>query len=417
MVLKQSKPNSDLQNEPKLADSSKSSLIEELKTEQSATFKLGTPLSKTTLKSLNDLLQNAIGGKVSLFCKQIGAPLLNESYDYKEIVIDHKNVSDRAISFDGSIQLISFQIPGKVENKDKVRDWSDKLGNIYFSNTFEDEDGKLIEDVYIFPKVGLATSTSSITQENPITLDLSYFGIGVVDGAWKQKIIPLGGSSGGKAEYLINLDSTSVTSEDVKKGICGAVVAGANTAERLFGIEAGKLVKHIVIVESEEEAAMFNPSSPNAIFIGHSILKSDVKQLVALNEATHLIDYHYKISDGSFKAFVIQLLSTNEGRAFIDILQEYKFLPGVKNMGHSPDEREYQYQELFGAFIASLQHPKLEVKLSELSKTDKAFYAELCRVTLNRLDEISRIASERGEVFAPTLIHKKISDALKMIPN
>lgn len=394
---------------------SKQDLRAEISSDQQKIIKTGGLLSKSNQDTLDKLLSSAVGGQIELLYRQLGTQYFGEGYEYPQIIIDSKSAPHHEIRVAGRIEMVSFRLPGKPENKDKTKEWADKLGNIHFTNTYEDEAGKLIEDVYITPKVAIADKQSKTPQESPIKLDLTYYGLGVLDSAWKQRVIPVGGYIGGNKEYCINLDTESITLEDINNGVCAALATGSNTAERLFGVKAGSLVKNIVIFESEAEEAMFFPSAPNAIFIGDNILHSGSKQLVALNEATHLIDYHYKISDGSFKEFALKLLSSKEGKDFIITMREDKFLPGVKDMGHSPDEGEYQYQELFGAFVASLQHPKLEEKLKSLSAKDKELYAELCKITLNRLDVISLNKSEIGEVFAPQILIQKISGAIKFL--
>lgn len=199
-------------------------------------------------------------------------------------------------------------------------------------------------------------------------------------GNTNPKLAPLTNQAGQIGQYnlLTNLDPTLVRTE--MGSSLPSIGRGVEEVEKLFGSNAGGIIKSIGIVDSNQENAFFNTRTPDRITFHDELVKRDATdseekhqekmRIVARHEAFHLFDSKYKLSSGAFQSQFDKLKSSYPN--FFTELNEKEFLPGVDFGGHAKDNT----LEFFASFMNSLESSTWETQLQAASPEFRKAYKE-----------------------------------------
>ncbi len=170
-----------------------------------------------------------------------------------------------------------------------------------------------------------------------------------------------------KSDYEISGDSVIVQS--LNKESLQPYVYGISTAEVLFGLKPGTLVKKIIIVNESGKNAVFKEGDTSSIYLGKDLFTTNTKTgeepvdgvEMGKHETFHSLDRNYKISeDTKWQELFKELSSTTENISknentvssiqYFEIINERNFDPDKQIFGgHSADNAN----EFLASFINS----------------------------------------------------------------
>jgi hypothetical protein len=177
-----------------------------------------------------------------------------------------------------------------------------------------------------------------------------------------------------KFDYEISGDSVLVKS--LSKENLQPYVYGISTAEILFGLKPGTLVKKIVIVNESGKNAVFREQDTSSIYLGKDLFIQNTKTEenpvdgveMGKHETFHSLDRNYHISQDAkwqelFKEFSLKLenVSKNENTIssiqYFELINEGNFDPDKQIFGGHSEKDE---KELLASFINSITRENWE---------------------------------------------------------
>ena len=171
-----------------------------------------------------------------------------------------------------------------------------------------------------------------------------------------------------KANYEISVDSVLV--DKINKESIQPYANGISTAEILFGLQPGSLVKKIIIVNESGKNAGFKEEDTSSIYLGKDLFIKNNKREenpvdgveMGKHETFHSLDRNYHISkDEEWQKLFTEFNSTKENISknqnmvssiqYFELINESSFDPDKQIFGgHSADNAD----EFFASFINSV---------------------------------------------------------------
>lgn len=300
---------------------------------------------------------------------------------------------ERPIESHGSIESIFFHTDYTPEDPEfqsvvtaEPAFAVDAYGNVIIKQSIKTFKGAGVvsvdQSIVVYPPTAFDDTAGPEGTVTPVSIDLSVVGIPLqLEDYFHQPVErPIATMQDGAYGVYTTMDHEKVKTEYGET--FPEITAAMKRAEELWGVDAGEAAKRVLIVNSQDPNAHFDPRDPNVIVLRDEIFGGHGMEITAFHETTHLLDHHFGLTED----VGLMQLHVDLSVDFFNAINETQWFPGHDG-GHSQEN----VAEFLASFLNTVADAEWETKIQSLSPSVRSEYLQ----ALHTLQAAFQLAAEK----------------------